>query len=139
MLNDVLDHSIAWPSDDQFQEYKSKFKSLQQKGFGEIVASMDGTHFQVPRPCVEPQQRAFYSGKKKKHTAAMLMVVLLTGLPIFISSLYPGSENDQGLWNHSQLHKRFIGKSYGIICDGIFVFNRKRDKKNQPSPSHGKV
>ena len=51
-----------------------------------------------------------------------------SGRCIYVSSPIPGSQNDQYLWNLSGLRAQFVGKTFGIVGDKMFMFNRKKDK-----------
>ena len=96
--------------------------------FKDVAAIVDGVNVGALRPSVEPQQTIMYSGKKKYHIANMLFVITTNGIPIFASTLLPGSMNDQAMWNCSNLRQRFVGKSSEVMGDGMFTLNRKREK-----------
>lgn len=61
---------------------------------------------------------------------SVLFVTLLNGKIVFVSDAMEGRNNDQGIWNQLKLRNKFIGKSYGIMVDKMFTFNRKRDTNN---------
>jgi len=65
--------------------------------------------------------------KKKQHSLNFLIIVFLDGRIIFHTN--PEEElNDQKLWKKMQIRKDFKGKDFGILGDGGFYFNRKKDK-----------
>lgn len=99
--------------------------------FQEVACIIDGTEIRVSRPTKEPWKTKLYSGKKKQHSLNVLIIVLLNGQIIF----YDGSEtvSDQQHWNQTNVRERFIGKNFGIMGDGGFTFNKKKES----TPIHG--
>lgn len=94
-----------------------------------MTCVVDGTEIRVSRPSKEPYQCQLYSGKKKQHSLNVLFITLLTGEIIFFSPHRIGA-HDQAQWNKLQLREQFVGKNFGVLGDGGFTFNRKKDMVN---------
>lgn len=97
------------------------------------VCVTDGTEIRIPRPAKPADASRHYSPKKKQFSLNVLFIVDLQGRILYVSKPAP-FRNDQGHWNHLQLRKLFVDKSYGIIGDGGFYFN----PQNQPQKIKGK-
>ena len=75
---------------------------------------VDATEIEVGRPTNSAQQKLFYSGKKKYHTAKFQLVVLpISGVIIHVAGPVPGSVHDIKLFDTSGVssilrHREFI-------------------------------
>ena len=125
---DSLQGVISWPSDAHLDSLRQRNQDL-PRFLQDCVCIVDGTRFKIKRPSDNNIQEELYSGKTKTHNLNVLFVCLFDGTPIFVSKAFPGARNDQGVWNEVKLRDRFIGKSYGIIGDKMFTFNREEDEK----------
>ena len=61
---------------------------------------MDATESEIERP---KKQKQYYSGKKKKHTLSIQVVIDLVNLQILFTYFDLGSKNDFGIFKHSKL------------------------------------
>ena len=55
-----------------------------------------------------------------------MFITKLDGEIIYFSPLHVDT-HDQSHWNELELHNLFLWKSYGVMGDGSFTFNRKSD------------
>ncbi len=115
---------IQWPSNEEAEILKQKFGSFVHGPFQSVICVADGTEIRVVRPSKNEQQCWVYSNKKKQHSLNVMVLCLLNGVLIFVSKPRMGA-HDQSHWNELGLRDKFIGKSYGILGDGGFTFNRK--------------
>ena len=129
VINLALQNIIQWTSDQQFEQYCSKFKPLSKTDimdFKNLACVVDCSELKVLTPTNQKLQYLYYSSKKKQHSVKFLLIVLLNGTIIYCSDVFPSNFNDQGVWNKLQLRDRFKGKGYGIMGDAGFTFNPKR-------------
>ena len=68
---------------------------------------VDSFETPVPRPSIEPKQRAFYSGKKKDHTLKTEVITNLDGDILDIDAGYRGPKSDKKLHEQSTVAKQF--------------------------------
>ena len=68
---------------------------------------VDSFETPVPRPSLEPKQRALYSGKKKDHTLKTEVLTTLTGDILDIDAGYRGPKSDKKLHEQSAVAKQF--------------------------------
>ena len=68
---------------------------------------VDSFETPVPRPSIEPKQRALYSGKKKDHTLKTELLTNLKGDILDVDAGYRGPKSDKKLHEHSQVAKQF--------------------------------
>ena len=123
VLYDALKDEMVWPSDNVFEEYIIKFEKMRFPEFPNAVCSVDGSEFKIPRK----HRDGFYSQKKKQYSLNALFIVNLQGKFLYNSSMVPGA-HDQREWNHFNLRERFVGKTYGILGDSGFTFNRRGEQ-----------
>ena len=126
VLDDALKEEITWPSEDEMKNSVSKFESFQLLKNKSYVACVDGTEIRVPRPKDKSKQRKHFSVKKHQHSLNFLFVTLLNGVIIFVSKHFVNA-NDQAMFNKTGIRKKFEGRNYGLLADGGFSLNRKRD------------
>ena len=129
ILESVLSTQVKWPTPDEFAALLNEEKDAVVPGLEKGVCIVDGSIFRIPRPSNNITQRKYYSGKSKCHCLNTLFVVTRAGRCIFASGTYPGSENDQALWNQTKLRDKFTATPHGIIGDMGFTFNRKSDEE----------
>ena len=125
VLYDAVSDDLKWPTDEEFEESKEKFKFFKFNDFEKAVCAIDGSEFRVPRKRIE----GFYSGKKKQYALNVMFITLLNGQFIYHSNLRPGA-NDQREFNSLGIRTWFIGKDYGVLGDAGFTFNRNSDNMN---------
>jgi hypothetical protein len=118
-------NEIRWPADEEFERRKHEFCFFQNWDFKDAVCVVDGTEIRISRPSKELFQTPSYSGKKKQHSLNILLLTWLNG-EIYFSKARVGG-NNQSQWNEENLRDRFIGKLFGVMGDGGFTFNRKKD------------
>ena len=63
---------------------------------------------------------------KKQNSLNVMIITKLNGEIIYFSPLRVGA-HDQAHWNEIGTRNWFLGKKYGIMANGGFSFNRKRD------------
>jgi len=87
-----------------------------------ITVCIDGSEQQIYKPSDSGIEEFHYSGKKAKHTITLLLACSPKGKIYWISNSYPGSMNDQGLFNltENQFHL-FLAPDNGILCDAGFT------------------
>jgi len=68
---------------------------------------VDSFETPIPRPSLEPKQRAFYSGKKKDHTLKTEILTDLTGEILDVDPGYRGPKSDKKLHEGSTLAAAF--------------------------------
>lgn len=125
-INLAIGKTIAWPTDSEFEDYREQLAHMVHSTFSSATCVLDGTEIRISRPSSKDMQRSVYSAKKKQHSVNVLIISLLNGKIIYVSPIRQGT-SDQAQWNELNLRSRFIGKSYGIIADGGFTFNRVSD------------
>jgi len=129
-LKTTLQYEIQWPTEIEWKSHCTRLNKwlplFQYPEMRNCISVVDGTEFQMKRPSIEPYQTELYSVKKKQHSLNMLIIVLLDGPIIYLSCVDRGS-NDQSLWNREECRRLFENKSYGVLGDGGFSFNRVFD------------
>ena len=120
----ILQGEINWPSDEEFEQLT--FSTYANGSFEEIVCVADGTEIEISRPSDPVIQRQTWSAKKKQNSLNVMIITKLNGEIIYFSPLRVGA-HDQSHWNELHLRNWFLGKKYGIMADGGFAFNRKKD------------
>lgn len=89
-LEKVTGYDITWP--DKARRKLQMTEAMQ--AFPDVFAIGDGTEQPIQRPKDKKKQKAYYSGKKKRHTVKNQVVVAPTGEFIAISDDAPGSCHD---------------------------------------------
>jgi hypothetical protein len=117
---------LKWPSDDEFELQKNNWNGVLPDGLKDCVCVVDGSEWRISRPTKKEEE--FYSPKKKQHSLNVLFIVWLNGVIFYKSPVSKGAQ-DQRDWNKYSLREKFIDKPYGVIGDGGFYFNRKKDRK----------
>ena len=125
-LAKTLRDEIQFPSDNEMEELK--YTPMQNHGFPDCVCVIDGTEIQISRPKNSILQTKTWSGKKKQNSLNVMIITKLDGEIIFYSPFRIGA-HDQAHWNELKLRERFIGKTFGIMGDGGFTFNRGEDEE----------
>lgn len=116
------------PSEEEFLSKLAQSRAaIDHADLKDMVAVLDGTEPQIPRPADPEKERTTYSGKKKHHSRNVLILVwILTGLIIWISPTFRGA-HDQRDFNRTNIRDWFVGKDYGLLADGGFTLNRVSD------------
>jgi hypothetical protein len=68
---------------------------------------VDSFETPIPRPSIEPKQRAFYSGKKKDHTIKTEIITNLEGDILDVDPGYRGPKSDKKLHEGSEVAEQF--------------------------------
>ena len=139
-LKVVLASEIKWPSEEEWKVHLHQLGSwLPQKdpSFKGVIAVVDGTEIQISRPSDDVEECKCYSSKKNQYSLNAMFIVLIDGTIIYCSKT-SRKLNDQALWNELNLRDLFLDKEYGVMGDGGFFFNRKKDNKEiralKPTP-----
>lgn len=127
-IYESLEDMITWPTDNEFEEMKSKWNQHLPKHLKNLVCVVDGTEIRIPRPSQPIEERSTYSVKKRQHSFTLILICLLDGRLIFGSEPLIGA-SDQRHWNDLKLREKFVNKSYGVIGDGGFTFNHRDGDK----------
>ena len=81
--------------------------------YPDLFACGDATEQPVPRPQDSEQQKQHYSGKKKRHTRKVQIIVNAHGLIRDVSNAVPGATHDRRLFGESgaaaEIRKETIG------------------------------
>ena len=123
-LHQTLQHEIRWPSEQELTSQTYSF--LHNDNFYEAVCVVDGSEIRISRPSNNYLQIKTYSKKKKQHSLNVMFITNLVGKILYFSPHRIGA-HDQSHWNELGLRQMFENKRYGIMGDGGFKFNRKRD------------
>ncbi len=117
VLRQVTEGEIEWP--DPPERGKGKDLADMQATYPDLFAILDGTEQPIQRPTDPERQRAFYSGKKKRHTVKNGLVVNEEGLIRAVTSSTPGSVHDLRHFRESGVLTR-IPQEVGVIADAGF-------------------
>lgn len=126
-LEPEMAKEVRWPTDREFETYRVRFNTFAVARLKKVVCAVDGVEFRVKHP--EKKDTALLHASKKKrgqHALNVVFIVLLNGVIIYRTPLYPGA-CDQTIWNVEKMRERFVGKDYGIVGDRGFWFNRNQD------------
>jgi hypothetical protein len=83
---------LGWPEPPKRGEGKSIEQAL--RDHPDLLAIIDATEQPVERPSDHEQQKAHYSGKKKRHTRKTQIIVNEKGVIRDVSASTPGSVHD---------------------------------------------
>jgi hypothetical protein len=88
--------------DKEYQKIK-KIQTLQEleEMFPGLIAFIDATEQEIPRPKNKHKRKTHYSGKKKKHTVKTQLTVNKQGLIVHKTRHVSGSLHDYRLYKHS--------------------------------------
>ncbi len=92
LLRQLGDATLGWPEPPKRGEGKSVEQAL--KACPDLLAIIDATEQAVHRPTDDEQQRAHYSGKKKRHTRKTQIIVNEQGVIRDVSHSTPGAVHD---------------------------------------------
>ena len=94
VLHDALAMAKAMPAQTD-QELQI---CLQEQALaGPVIVIQDATERDVPRPIDKDDQKAAYSGKKKRHTAKNAFIINTLSIILFLGSTVVGSTHDKQL------------------------------------------
>ncbi len=91
-LRRLGDETLGWPEPPKRGEGKSIEQAL--RDYPDLLAIIDATEQPVERPSDDEQQKAHYSGKKKRHTRKTQIIVNEKGVIRDVSASTPGSVHD---------------------------------------------
>jgi len=117
VLRRVSEGEIEWPDPPARGEGKDLAEAL--ASYPDLFAILDGTEQPVQRPRDPQRQRAFYSGKKKRHTIKKGIVVNEKGMIRAVTPSTPGSMHDLRHFRESGVLNR-IPRQVGVIGDAGF-------------------
>lgn len=86
------DETLGWPEPPQRGEGKSVEQALHD--YPDLLAIIDATEQAIERPRDNEQQKAHYSGKKKRHTRKTQFIVNERGVIRDLSASSPGAVHD---------------------------------------------
>jgi hypothetical protein len=92
VLHKALSYAGCTPAQTD-RELQIKLSELEKSG--EKVLLHDGTEREVPRPQDEDEQKAKYSGKKKKHTVKNAVITSALCTILFVSATFSGRVHDK--------------------------------------------
>ena len=108
-----------------------KDRSLTADKVLELLA--DVTEQPIQRPVKAAKQKAFYSGKKKRHTRKVEIVMEATGRIVSLSKSYPGRYTEKPLPLRAE---KWVDSGYqGLQKRTPFVWLPYKRRKQQPLPS----
>lgn len=117
VLRQVSDDEFEWPDPPARGQGRTIEQALHD--YPELFAIVDATEQPVQRSMDNEQQRAHYSGKKKRHTRKTAIIVNEQGLIRAISPSTPGSVHDITHLRASGLLDK-IPKQVGVLGDAGF-------------------
>jgi hypothetical protein len=91
-LRQLGDETLGWPEPPKRGEGKSIEQAL--RDYPDLLAIIDATEQPIERPGNDEQQKAHYSGKKKRHTRKTQVIVNEKGVIRDVSASTPGSVHD---------------------------------------------
>lgn len=104
---------IVWPSDSEMQACSVSCGPAAEN-IGRVAAAVDGFTIRCSAPTHEPwkwRSSPLYIERKQIFAFNFLLVVLMTGVIIFLSEAMPGGTyTDQAVWNHCGLRNKFLDK-----------------------------
>jgi DDE superfamily endonuclease len=91
------------PIPDKFYRITKRLKTLEEieQRFQGFLAFIDSTEQQIPRPVNKRKRKAYYSGKKKKHTVKNQLVVNNHGIIIHKTHHKKGRRHDYDIYKES--------------------------------------
>lgn len=99
VLRQLGDATLGWPEPPKRGEGKSIEQALHD--YPDLLAIIDATEQAVRRPSDNEQQKAHYSGKKKRHTRKTQITVTEKGEIRDVSTSTPGAIHDLELFRQS--------------------------------------
>lgn len=103
-LRQLGDATLGWPEPPKRGEGKSIEQAL--RDYPDLLAIIDATEQPVERPSDHEQQKAHYSGKKKRHTRKTQIIVNEQGIIRDVSTATPGSVHDMEHFRQSGAAQR---------------------------------
>ena len=101
VLRQLGDATLGWPEPPKRGEGRSIEQALHE--YPDLLAIIDATEQPIERPSDRAQQKAHYSGKKKRHTRKTQIVVNEQGEIRSVSTSIPGSTHDLELFRQSEV------------------------------------
>ena len=117
VLRQVTEGEMEWP--DPPTRGKGKALNEMRAAYPDLFAILDGTEQPIQRPTDSERQRAFYSGKKKRHTVKNGLIVNEEGLIRAVTCSTPGAVHDLRHFRESGVLMR-IPREVGVIADAGF-------------------
>ncbi len=100
VLRRLGDATLGWPEPPKRGDSKNAEQALHD--YPELLAIIDATEQPVQRPSDDEQQKAHYSGKKKRHTRKTQIITNEKGEIRDVSASVPGSTHDLELFRQSK-------------------------------------
>ncbi|RMF26779.1 MAG: hypothetical protein D6759_18965, partial [Chloroflexi bacterium] len=117
VLRRVSEGELEWPDPPEWGEGKNLMEA--KAAYPDLFAILDGTEQPIRRPQDPQRQRAFYSGKKKRHTVKKGLVVNEKGVIRAVTPSTPGSVHDLRHFRESGVLAR-IPREVGVLADAGF-------------------
>jgi len=99
VLRQVGDGTLGWP--EAPQRGQSKDWAAARRAYPDLFAFVDATEQAVQRSQDNEQQKQHYSGKKKRHTRKVQIIVNEHGVVRDVSASVPGAVHDRTLFHQS--------------------------------------
>jgi hypothetical protein len=100
------------PIPDKFYRITKRLKTLEEieQRFPGFLAFIDSTEQQIPRPVNKRKRKAYYSGKKKRHTVKTQFMVNHNGLIFHKTGYKKGRRHDYAIYkkNHPATPKQVV-------------------------------
>lgn len=100
VLRRLGDATLGWPEPPKRGEGKNVEQAL--RDYPELLAIIDATEQSIRRPSDKEEQKAHYSGKKKRHTRKTQIITNEKGEIRDVSDSVPGSTHDLELFRQSE-------------------------------------
>ena len=100
VLRQLGDATLGWPEPPKRGEGKNIEQAL--RDYPDLLAIIDATEQPIERPSDNEQQKAHYSGKKKRHTRKTQIIVNEKGEIRDVSPSMPGSTHDLEVFRQSE-------------------------------------
>jgi hypothetical protein len=107
------------PEPSKIRKGQKKINSLEElyRLYPDLQAIVDGTEQPIQRPQDPEKQKAYYSGKKKRHTIKKQIVVNRQGLIMDTSPAVEGKRHDFKLFEDHQTLRDVIPKDVEVLAD----------------------
>lgn len=104
ILRQVGDGTLGWP--EAPRRGQGKDLAAARQAYPDLFAFVDATEQPIRRPQDHEQQKQHYSGKKKRHTRKVQIIVNEHGVVRDVSSSVPGAVHDRELFRRSGAARR---------------------------------
>ena len=118
------------PEPAQIMAAQKKISSIEElfRLYPDLKAIVDGTEQPIQRPKDKEKQKAYYSGKKKRHTIKTQLTVNRDGLILDTSMAVEGKRHDFKLFEDHETLEKTIPKEVEVLLDSGY----QGAEKNHP-------